>query len=280
MSQRVVIPVKCGNRKNPNCPGHHATVAGVRECYGVPQTTPPTSAPASKLPKIHEAPGVEPLKIDDTPLKNRYGGKCRLCGVYVEAEAGHIEKIDGKWTVFHNEGECEKRYKHSGDPAWESADGDPEGFGDPIRYTEAGDPAVRSPSPATPSTGKADPRWDPIAAGFYATPSLTGNNDLDFWKVDRPKKGKWSGYIFVKRVIGGHDDKQLPSDSKRRISRKDTQKIQRVTQEAALQAILDQGPDESAFLFGKELKYCCECGIHLTDETSRALGIGPVCRTG
>ena len=30
------------------------------------------------------------------------------------------------------------RYAHSGDPAWESADGDPEGYGDP-GYREAGD---------------------------------------------------------------------------------------------------------------------------------------------
>lgn len=29
-------------------------------------------------------------------------------------------------------------YRHSGDPAWESADGDPEGYGDP-GYREAGD---------------------------------------------------------------------------------------------------------------------------------------------
>lgn len=31
-------------------------------------------------------------------------------------------------------------------------------------------------------------------------------------------------------------------------------------------------------LYGKELGQCCRCGRTLTDETSRALGIGPDCR--
>jgi len=30
--------------------------------------------------------------------------------------------------------------------------------------------------------------------------------------------------------------------------------------------------------YGRLIGDCCRCGRQLTDETSRALGIGPVCR--
>jgi len=118
-------------------------------------------------------------------------------------------------------------------------------------------------------------KFKKIPAGYYATPSLTGNNDLDFWRVEKPTEGHWAGYTFAKRVIGGRDDAVIPRDSKRRVK---TQRTDKVTQAAAFAAILKYGIKKSNELFGKELKYCRECGIHLTDELSRSLGIGPVCR--
>lgn len=120
--------------------------------------------------------------------------------------------------------------------------------------------------------------WDDIPVGYYATPSLTGNNDLDFWHVEKPESGQWQGWTFVKRVIGGRDDAQIPGDSKKKVK---TERIrEKVTQLRALEAIREFGPEKSAELFGTELKYCRICGIHLTDEISRSLGIGPVCRAG
>jgi hypothetical protein len=116
-----------------------------------------------------------------------------------------------------------------------------------------------------------------VPAGYYATPSLTGNNDLDFWHVQRPTEGKWTGYTFVKRVLGGHSDQDLPRDSKKRI-KDDNRRLARATQTAALEAIVKFGIEKSNALFGTELKFCRICGIHLTDELSRELGIGPVCR--
>jgi hypothetical protein len=115
-----------------------------------------------------------------------------------------------------------------------------------------------------------------IPAGYYATPSLTGNNDLDFWHVQKPTEGRWAGYTFVKRVIGGHTDQNLPRDSKKKVK---SEKIARVTQTAALKAIVEFGVEKSHHLFGTELKFCRECGTHLTDKLSRELGIGPDCRS-
>lgn len=44
-----------------------------------------------------------------------------------------------------------------------------------------------------------------------------------------------------------------------------------------LQAILDAGLREATIRYGRELGACGVCGRELTDETSRAEGIGPVC---
>lgn len=116
-----------------------------------------------------------------------------------------------------------------------------------------------------------------VPSGYYATPSLTGNNDLDFWKIERPTEGKWTGYTFVKRVIGGHDDTAIPRASRKKVK---SEKVNsRVTQEAALAKITEFGTQKAHELFGTELKFCRRCGIHLTDETSRSLGIGPDCRS-
>lgn len=103
-----------------------------------------------------------------------------------------------------------------------------------------------------------------IAAGFYATPSLTGNNDLDFWKVT---EGRKAGVRFVKRVIGGGDQK-CPR----------LVEISNPEQRKALGAILRAGIDEAADIYADNEDRCKKCGIHLTDDESRAARMGPVCR--
>jgi hypothetical protein len=101
----------------------------------------------------------------------------------------------------------------------------------------------------------------PVPEGYYATPSATGNNDYDFWQVQHGQK-KWEGYVFVKRVLGGHDP----------------QHISRIMQNQALKAITDFGVDKAALMYGTELGRCSSCNRTLTDETSRLLGKGPDCR--
>lgn len=100
-----------------------------------------------------------------------------------------------------------------------------------------------------------------VPTGYYAIDSLTGNNDLDFFKVDCPTEGKWAGYTFVKRVVGGHPD--LP--------------VRKGEVHTVLRAILRAQVQEAALRYGKEIGQCCRCNRHLTDETSRAMGIGPEC---
>lgn len=101
-----------------------------------------------------------------------------------------------------------------------------------------------------------------VPAGHYAVPSLTGNNDLDFFRVDRPMEGKWAGYIFVKRVIGGRPNAPVRGQKARE----------------ALVAI-SKNPEAAALQYATELGRCSKCNRHLTDELSRQLGMGPECRS-
>lgn len=102
-----------------------------------------------------------------------------------------------------------------------------------------------------------------VPNGHYAVPSLTGNNDLDFFKV-QAGEGKWASRTFVRRVVGGHPEFNVKPGEIRK----------------ALQAILDAGVEASAVLYGREIGRCYRCNRTLTDELSRQLGIGPVCREG
>lgn len=189
--------MKCGH-----CHEQHETVAEVKVCYGIDQTTPTAQ--------------LRP---------NHYPGDCARCGGYIEANKGHIDKSTGIWRVLHNE-PCE--------------------------------PKSVAPAQVTRVTNK----YKDIPEGRYAVKSLTGHNDLDFFKVNRPTEGKWKGFTFVQRVIGGRPDVAVKGETKGK----------------ALEAILAAGPDQAMALFGQTLGYCGRCGRHLTDEESRAVGIGPVCR--
>jgi hypothetical protein len=102
-----------------------------------------------------------------------------------------------------------------------------------------------------------------VPHGYYATPSATGNNDLDFWFVNVvTREGKWQGFRAVSRVIGGHAPVRVPGAVRR----------------AALKAIEATGYEKAQMTFAQELGRCYRCGKTLTDDTSRELGIGPKCR--
>lgn len=165
---------------------------------------------------------------------NRYAGKCARCGEEVGEQQGRIDRGQhGGWEVSHLAGQCPAR------------------------------PSVRDQKPVAPRQVKdVVKRFESVPAGHYAVDSLTGNNDLDFFRVNRPAEGKWAGYLFLDRVIGGR-----PSAT-----------VRGATREKALRAIMEATPEKAAIRYGQEIGQCYLCNRELTDETSRALGIGPVCR--
>jgi hypothetical protein len=97
-----------------------------------------------------------------------------------------------------------------------------------------------------------------VPAGYYAVPNEEGK--LAFYTVSRPDKGDWKGWTFVS--VWASDEKH------------------RIRGLAATKAILEKiaaDPDAGP-RFGREIGRCYVCGRTLTDELSRQLGIGPVCR--
>lgn len=98
-----------------------------------------------------------------------------------------------------------------------------------------------------------------VPAGRYA---VTGNADQTvFVKVDRPTEGQWAGRIFVKIQAGD-----------------DLHRTSRDVADALLAKIAAAGVQESMLRYGREIGSCGHCGRTLTNEESRADGIGPHCR--
>ena len=101
-------------------------------------------------------------------------------------------------------------------------------------------------------------QWPLVPAGRYAVENQEGI--LQFYHVDRPSAGKWSGYTFLS---------VRASDELHPIRNKESKKF-----------ILDriaENPSEASMRFGRELGKCGICGRTLTDADSRARGIGPIC---
>lgn len=230
--------MKCGK-------GHeHQTVAEVRACYGV--TTAATPAYAEHAASGASQPSTRPGYATEPTI--RYLTDL-LGNRVIPAELTLITETLWKQCEAHdidllNPGDGTRMLARSASQGIELLK-----------------PLPRKAATPTPDSGQS--ATYAVPAGHYATPSRTGNNDLDFWRVDRPEQGQWAGRVFVKRVIGGHPNTPVRGSER----------------SAALAAIAEYGADKAGTLYGTELGRCSKCNRHLTDETSRELGIGPECRS-
>ena len=104
-----------------------------------------------------------------------------------------------------------------------------------------------------------------IPDGRYA---LTFSNKVTrFLKVEQGK-GKWAGATFVTLLVanGGHGVASLAE-----------YKISAYEKRQAVLALILANPEGASKKFGEHIGACGVCGRILTDEASRAAGIGPVC---
>lgn len=104
---------------------------------------------------------------------------------------------------------------------------------------------------------------DVVPAGCYALDTKDGAlNETVFYRVDRPEEGRWAGRVFVKRLEGGDREIRVP-----------------VGQVAGiLERIASVGAEEAFKAYGRLTRVCGVCGKSLTNDESRAYGIGPKCR--
>lgn len=124
-------------------------------------------------------------------------------------------------------------------------------------------------APATPEITAARQQsdsafWDTVnrlrkivEAGYYA---IELDGITKFYRIDKPEYGRWKGYTFVK--VQASDD---------------FYPVKGAVLRNVLGAIVAD-VDAARALYARELGRCYICGRTLTDELSRELGIGPVCR--
>ncbi len=106
------------------------------------------------------------------------------------------------------------------------------------------------------------PSVEVVPAGRYAVATEDGAvNELAFYKVDRPTEGRWAGFVFVKLIV---------SD--------DEQRLSKAASAAVLAKIAAVGAEAASAAYGLEIGECGVCGKVLTNDESRAYGIGPKCR--
>lgn len=99
-----------------------------------------------------------------------------------------------------------------------------------------------------------------VPEGRYALRDSDGV--VRFYVVDHGRPGtKWENFVFLSAQASDelHPIRNAP------------------LRDRVLGEILEAGLEESTVLYGTELGVCGRCGRTLTDEDSRAAGIGPVC---
>lgn len=138
-----------------------------------------------------------------------------------------------------------------------------------IERTPVDRPAPEAPAAFDPSKGSLDPETlRAIPAGRYLV-------DDTFLQVDRPEKGRWDGFIFVKVIVnqGGEF-----TDTRRAAILNPKSSAARVDEKYRLAVeTLASDPKAAAVAFGMNTGRCCICGRTLTDPSSIEAGIGPVC---
>jgi hypothetical protein len=126
-------------------------------------------------------------------------------------------------------------------------------------------PADETPAVDRDSLSELEKR---AAPGRYAIREVASDGQgetINFYKIEVPAEGRWAGYVFVKQITGhvGEDGVRVRHPARRA---------------AILAAIEAAGPVEAERLYGQEIGRCSRCGRVLTNDESRAYGIGPECR--
>lgn len=171
---------------------------------------------------------------------NRYAGDCIRCGCTVAPEAGILSRSPGVGSQRLGQGDWIVQHVNNDDCA------------------EA--KLLQDIKVMQPRRTERIRNFKEIPQGYYATRKEHG---INFWFVRVPDDGgKWDGYRFVRRIIGGGGSPQ---------------QIHTSEQLAALHAILDAGVEAAGNLFADEMEQCKHCRKPLTRKASREMRKGSTC---
>lgn len=131
------------------------------------------------------------------------------------------------------------------------------------RYTRNGASRIIGGLQALPRLSEADKartQGGPqgVPNGRYAI-EMAGT--LKFYKVNSPTEGRWAGRTFV--------DVQASDE---------LHAIRNPNERRAILAKIAEDVQGAMLRYGQQLGHCGHCGRTLTNELSRELGIGPICR--
>lgn len=117
-----------------------------------------------------------------------------------------------------------------------------------------------------------EPLLDPkkLPAGTTRHAVVNADGKMTFLRIDNVQEGNWAGWIFVKHILGPAEEARIGAQRPNGEYRGQWQ--------AMLTQIMVDGPEVTIGRYGREIGKCGVCGLRLTDEESRRLGIGPICR--
>jgi hypothetical protein len=132
-------------------------------------------------------------------------------------------------------------------------------------------PVAQAPVVAEAPKANAWARWRELAAKLAAVGGHQGTrfavdtnagavNTLAFWRISPSRDGS---RFYLNQVIGGQGPVKVRMSPEAMV--------------AIAEKIIAAGPVEAMIRYGLELGSCGHCGRPLTNDVSRAAGIGPVC---
>lgn len=217
----------------------------------------------TRVLKAHLAPalpaGLAALKPERV-IPNRFGAPCALCGIRAETGQGYAVLAPTWKTICAECAEADPAERQAALAAEHEAK---RAEKEALRLAAlARQDAEREHQRAARALAidlfrRAEVQGHKRPNVRLAIPS-NGANDLDFLNVKRSSDGS----VQVLRVIGGHADQPLAAAQAVAL-------LERIACTADIPAAI--------VTYGTELGVCGRCGRHLTDEDSRAAGIGPDC---
>lgn len=240
------IKVKCGK-----CKGYHPSARHVKECY---QLTPSTSHLRKQTTPEYAKANQRSLGVETKASVTARVGKARPAGMATDNQIGYIcdllaqvtdgaasvKGLSSALTTARDEGKLTFAI------AWNTID--------KLKVEIASKKAEQ----AAPAARVIEANKIPLVpSGRYA---IEREGTLKFYKVDRPTEGRWAGKTFVS--VQASDE---------------LHSVRSYTERRAILVEIAKDSQAAMERYGRELGRCGHCGRTLTNEESRARGIGPVC---
>jgi hypothetical protein len=243
--------INCGN-----CGEKHESVEAVKACYGL--SIEPSDRPLSRPTE------TEPVWSDRTPRGSR-------TPVPTEFTKRSEPGITVKQENFLNKLLDERPALRDVENLWPDVVAKLSKRDASAKISEVmNTPKEKHADSGKDSAGALNNILAEIEDCYMALPSRTGHNDLDFIRIGTNQgqmDPRRKGWRRVQRIVGG----QAPI----------SMRVGEAMEFAKIVVAMTEDERKAAqVLFGQEIGRCGKCGKTLTDEESRAAGIGPVCRAG